>query len=131
MPRSAEPPTATGLPRSFESARWCSQKCPLGMDSCVIPSHIAAYARTGRHRTYSRHVLPSPPHGERSNPWRWTTIWPGIDASAQRLSGALATSIIGDDRPVTLEVVGDGGALSSRQAESIGLITTELVMNCF
>jgi two-component sensor histidine kinase len=48
-----------------------------------------------------------------------------------RLSGALATSMIGDNRPVTLKVVGDGGALSSRQAESIGLITTELVMNCF
>jgi chemotaxis protein methyltransferase CheR len=46
-----------------------------------------------------------------------------------RLSDALATSMIGDARPVTLKVVGDGGTLSSRQAESIGLITTELVMN--
>ena len=46
-----------------------------------------------------------------------------------RLSHALATSMIADGRPVTLKVVGEGGTLSSRQAESIGLITTELVMN--
>jgi chemotaxis protein methyltransferase CheR len=46
-----------------------------------------------------------------------------------RLSDALATSMIGDARPVTLKVVGTAGSLSSRQAESIGLITTELVMN--
>jgi chemotaxis protein methyltransferase CheR len=46
-----------------------------------------------------------------------------------RLSDALAASMIGDTRPVTLKVVGTAGSLSSRQAESIGLITTELVMN--
>ena len=46
-----------------------------------------------------------------------------------RLSNALAASMIGDARPVTLKVVGTAGRLSSRQAESIGLITTELVMN--
>jgi two-component sensor histidine kinase len=46
-----------------------------------------------------------------------------------RLSDALAASMIGDARPVTVKVVGDGGTLNSRQAESIGLITTELVMN--
>ena len=46
-----------------------------------------------------------------------------------RLSDALAASMIGDARPVTLKVTGDAGTLSSRQAESIGLITTELVMN--
>jgi two-component sensor histidine kinase len=46
-----------------------------------------------------------------------------------KLGDALATSMIGDDRPVTLKVVGTAGSLSSRQAESIGLITTELVMN--
>lgn len=38
--------------------------------------------------------------------------------------------MIGDVRPITLKVVGDGGTLDSRQAESVGLITTELVMNC-
>jgi chemotaxis protein methyltransferase CheR len=46
-----------------------------------------------------------------------------------KLSDALAASMIGDTRPVTLKVVGTAGSLSSRQAESIGLITTELVMN--
>jgi chemotaxis protein methyltransferase CheR len=46
-----------------------------------------------------------------------------------KLGDALATSMIGDDRPVTLKVVGTAGSLSSRQAESVGLITTELVMN--
>ena len=46
-----------------------------------------------------------------------------------RLSDALAASMIGDTRPVTLKVVGTAGSLSSRQAESVGLITTELVMN--
>jgi two-component sensor histidine kinase len=46
-----------------------------------------------------------------------------------RLGDALAVSMIASDRPVTLKVSGTGGSLSSRQAESLGLITTELVMN--
>jgi chemotaxis protein methyltransferase CheR len=37
--------------------------------------------------------------------------------------------MIGDTRPISLEVVGDGGRASSREAESLGLIVTELVMN--
>ncbi|MFZ1191347.1 MAG: histidine kinase, partial [Pseudolabrys sp.] len=41
----------------------------------------------------------------------------------------LATSMIGDSRPITLKVVGAEGTATSRQAESIGLIVTELVMN--
>jgi two-component sensor histidine kinase len=46
-----------------------------------------------------------------------------------RLSATLATSMIGDGRQVTIKVVGDGGYATSREAESLGLITTELVMN--
>jgi two-component sensor histidine kinase len=46
-----------------------------------------------------------------------------------RLCDTLAVSMIGDSRPITLKVVGDGGLASSRQAESLGLIVTELVMN--
>jgi two-component sensor histidine kinase len=46
-----------------------------------------------------------------------------------RLCDALAASMIRNARPVTLKVVGTAGSLSSRQAESIGVITTELVMN--
>jgi two-component sensor histidine kinase len=46
-----------------------------------------------------------------------------------KLCDALATSMIGDTRPVSLEVGGDGGSTTSRQAECLGLIVTELVMN--
>lgn len=45
------------------------------------------------------------------------------------LSEALATSMIGDDRPILLKVIGQTGSTTSRQAESLGLIVTELVMN--
>ena len=46
-----------------------------------------------------------------------------------RLCETLATSMIGDSRPISLKVVGGGGKATSRQAESLGLIATELVMN--
>ena len=46
-----------------------------------------------------------------------------------RLCKTLATSMIGDTRPVTMKVAGIGGNVTSRQAESLGLIVTELVMN--
>lgn len=46
-----------------------------------------------------------------------------------KLCETLATSMIGDSRAITLNVVGDSGMMTSRQAESLGLIVTELVMN--
>ena len=46
-----------------------------------------------------------------------------------RLCETLATSMIGDSRPISLKVSGDNGIATSRQAESLGLIVTELVMN--
>jgi two-component sensor histidine kinase len=46
-----------------------------------------------------------------------------------KLCTTLATSMIGDTRPISLNVVGEGGSATSRQAESLGLIVTELVMN--
>jgi two-component sensor histidine kinase len=46
-----------------------------------------------------------------------------------RLCETLAVSMIGDSRPISLKVVGEGGHATSRQAESLGLIVTELVMN--
>lgn len=46
-----------------------------------------------------------------------------------KLCEALAASMIGDSRPITLKVIGAVGSATSRQAESIGLIVTELVMN--
>ena len=46
-----------------------------------------------------------------------------------KLCEALTTSIIGGTRSISLSVAGDGGKATSRQAESLGLIVTELVMN--
>jgi two-component sensor histidine kinase len=46
-----------------------------------------------------------------------------------RLCESLAISMIGDSRPISLKVISDGGRASSREAESLGLIVTELVMN--
>lgn len=46
-----------------------------------------------------------------------------------QLCATLATSMVGDNRQITIKVVGEGGSATSREAESIGLITTELVMN--
>src|SRR6202167_1230524 len=46
-----------------------------------------------------------------------------------QLCESLAHSMIGDTRPISLKVVGEGGRATSRQAESLGLIVTELVMN--
>jgi two-component sensor histidine kinase len=46
-----------------------------------------------------------------------------------RLCEALAESMIGESRPVALKVEVAGGHVPSRQAVSIGLIVTELVIN--
>lgn len=46
-----------------------------------------------------------------------------------RLCETLASSMIGDTRPISLKVIGTGGSANSRQAESLGLVVTELVMN--
>jgi two-component sensor histidine kinase len=46
-----------------------------------------------------------------------------------KLCKTLADSMIGDSRPITLKVAADGGTVLSRQAVSVGLLVTELVMN--
>jgi two-component sensor histidine kinase len=46
-----------------------------------------------------------------------------------KLCETLATSMIGDVRPIALKVSGGGGSANSRQAECLGLVVTELVMN--
>ena len=46
-----------------------------------------------------------------------------------RLCEALAASMIGDRRPISLTVHAEGGTASSSHAVSIGLIVTELVIN--
>lgn len=46
-----------------------------------------------------------------------------------KLCEALSHSMIGDNRSVTLKVGGGGGTATCRNAESLGLIVTELVIN--
>jgi two-component sensor histidine kinase len=46
-----------------------------------------------------------------------------------KLCESLKTSIIGDYRPTTLKVTSDGGSVTSREAVSLGLIVTELILN--
>jgi PAS domain S-box-containing protein len=46
-----------------------------------------------------------------------------------KLCETLAQSMIGDSRPISLKVVADRGTATSREAVSIGLCVTELVMN--
>ena len=46
-----------------------------------------------------------------------------------KLCASLAYSMIGDTRPISLKVLGEGGSATSSQAERLGLIVTELVMN--
>ncbi len=46
-----------------------------------------------------------------------------------KLCQSLANSMIGDSRPIALTVTADQASVTSREAESLGLIVTELVMN--
>ena len=46
-----------------------------------------------------------------------------------KLCEALAHSMIGEDQEVSLRVIGQGGRATCRDAESLGLIVTELVIN--
>jgi chemotaxis protein methyltransferase CheR len=46
-----------------------------------------------------------------------------------KLCAAISHSMIGDNRTVSIKVSGEEGSATSRQAESLGLIVTELVIN--
>jgi two-component sensor histidine kinase len=46
-----------------------------------------------------------------------------------KLCEALADSMIGEDQSISLEVLGKGGVATCRDAESLGLVVTELVIN--
>src|SRR6202042_2313385 len=50
-------------------------------------------------------------------------------AHLTKLCESLKTSMIGDYRPTTLKVTSDGGSITSREAVSLGLIVTELILN--
>jgi two-component sensor histidine kinase len=52
-----------------------------------------------------------------------------IASYLSKLCETLAQSMIGDSRPISLKVEADAGTAVSRDAVSIGLIVTELVMN--
>jgi two-component sensor histidine kinase len=52
-----------------------------------------------------------------------------IEPYLEKLCNALASSMIADDRPISIKVSGDAGNATCRAAESIGLIVTELVIN--
>jgi chemotaxis protein methyltransferase CheR len=47
----------------------------------------------------------------------------------RQLCDSLKTSMIGDYRPTALTVTSDAGAVTSREAISLGLIVTELILN--
>jgi two-component sensor histidine kinase len=46
-----------------------------------------------------------------------------------QLCESLRTAMIGDYRPTTLKVTADAGSVTSREAVSLGLIVTELILN--
>jgi two-component sensor histidine kinase len=46
-----------------------------------------------------------------------------------KLCEALAHSMVGEDQSISLKVLGQGGSAICRDAESLGLIVTELVIN--
>jgi len=52
-----------------------------------------------------------------------------IASYLSKLCETLAQSMIGDSRPISLKVEADAGTAIAREAVSIGLIVTELVMN--
>jgi two-component sensor histidine kinase len=52
-----------------------------------------------------------------------------VGSYLSKLCETLAQSMIGDSRPISLKVEADAGTAVSRDAVSIGLIVTELVMN--
>jgi two-component sensor histidine kinase len=52
-----------------------------------------------------------------------------IEPYLSKLCESLTTSMISNDRPITLKVISDGGSVTSREAVSLGLIVTELVLN--
>jgi two-component sensor histidine kinase len=52
-----------------------------------------------------------------------------IEPYLSKLCESLTTSMISNERPITLKVISDGGSVTSREAVSLGLIVTELALN--
>ena len=101
----------------------------------IIASIILMKARTVHSEETRLHLQERTSGSCRSPPCKSSSMHPGpagpieIAPYLSKLCETLATSMIGDIRPISLKVVGAGGSATSRQAESLGLIVTELVMN--
>jgi len=52
-----------------------------------------------------------------------------VETYLSKLCGSLATSMVGEGQPIEVVVSADAGMIASRDAVSIGLIVTELVIN--
>jgi len=52
-----------------------------------------------------------------------------VGSYLEKLCGSLATSMVGDSRPIVIKVVANEGEIDSSEAVSIGLIVTELLIN--
>ncbi|MDP2325352.1 MAG: sensor histidine kinase, partial [Gammaproteobacteria bacterium] len=52
-----------------------------------------------------------------------------VGSYLSKLCGSLASSMIGDSRPIAIKVVAGQGEIESGEAVSIGLIVTELLIN--
>jgi chemotaxis protein methyltransferase CheR len=52
-----------------------------------------------------------------------------VRAYLSKLCGSLAASMIGESQPIAIKVMADEGMIASREAVSIGLIVTELLIN--
>ena len=52
-----------------------------------------------------------------------------VGSYLEKLCGSLASSMVGDSRPIVISVVADAGDIASSEAVSIGLIVTELLIN--
>jgi two-component sensor histidine kinase len=89
----------------------------------VLSDETRQHLKDAHHRVMSvaavqRQLEPSRLHGQVS-----------VAPYLSRLCASLASSMIRDGRPLYVEVRGNGGTVTSTRAISLGLITTELVLN--
>lgn len=52
-----------------------------------------------------------------------------VGSYLSKLCGSLASSMVGDSRPIVIKVAADAGEIESSEAVSVGLIVTELLIN--
>ena len=102
----------------------------------IIASIIMMKARTVESEETRRHlqdahqrvlsVAAVQQHLHASTPGESVQLGPYLS----KLCEALSRSMIGDNRSISLRVCGEGGNATCREAESLGLIVAELVINC-